>query len=89
MENYLWAALGAIVVVGLIRPLLWWVLLSLSLWIGRKICNDRWGKIVFGRYWYPRSRFSISAMLSGMDPLPSNPPSASETPGWPNNPRDR
>lgn len=51
MEAFLWSALGAIVVIGILRPLLWWVLLSLSLWIGRNTLSPKWGKRVFGRYW--------------------------------------
>lgn len=51
VENVLWAAFGAIVVVGIIRPLLWWVLLSLALWIGRNTLSPKWGRKVFGHYW--------------------------------------
>jgi hypothetical protein len=51
VENYLWGVLGLVVVVAVIRPLLWWVLLSLSLWIGRKTLSPKWGKRVFGHWW--------------------------------------
>lgn len=50
MEGFL-AALAAIVVIALLRPLFWWVALSTSLWIGRKTLPEKWGRIVFGRYW--------------------------------------
>lgn len=50
VDTFLYA-LGAILVIGLIRPLVWWVLLGTSLWIGRKLLSPKWGKIVFGRYW--------------------------------------
>lgn len=49
--DYVWMALAAILVIGVLRPLLWWVLLSLSLWIGRKTLGPKWGVRVFGRYW--------------------------------------
>jgi hypothetical protein len=51
MADSAWAVLAALLVIGLLRPLFWWVTLSLSLWIGRKVLSDRTGRIVFGRYW--------------------------------------
>lgn len=53
--DILWYALGGILVVGIIRPLLWWLLLSLSLWIGRNTLNHKWGRRVFGDYWNGKS----------------------------------
>lgn len=46
-----WGALGLVVVVAVIRPLLWWVLLGTSLWIGRNTLSPKWGRRVFGRFW--------------------------------------
>lgn len=88
VENW-WYALGVFVVVGVIRPLLWWILLSLSLWIGRMFLDDRWGRIVFGRYWRPNRNISISDILNGIDPPPSNAPRPREIAGLPSNPLDR
>lgn len=51
MSEALYGILGAVVVIGVIRPLFWWVALSLSLWLGRKVCSERVGRVVFGRYW--------------------------------------
>ena len=49
--DYIWAALGVVLVVAVLRPLLWWVMLSTSLWIGRNTLSEKWGKRVFGRFW--------------------------------------
>lgn len=68
--EYFWAVLAVVVVVGIFRPLLWWVLLSLSLWIGRKVLPDRWGRAVFEHYWDRKSsrpRF-MGAMVKGKAP---------------------
>lgn len=89
VETFLWSALGAIVVIGVLRPLLWWVLLSLSLWIGRNTLPPKWGERIFGRYWYPSKSPSISAMDRGTMPRPSRPPTPDETDGLPRSPFDR
>jgi hypothetical protein len=76
-------------VLGVVRPLLWWVLLSLSLWIGRKILSDRVGRAVFEHYWdskkFRRPRFTapvesgsapdwpIKAPMRDASGLPSKP----------------
>ena len=64
MENWLWAALGAAIVLGVIRPLLWWVLLSLSLWVGRKTLSDRAGRAVFEHYWDRKGARSLNSAKS-------------------------
>lgn len=50
MDNQTWHTLGIIAAIAL-RDLFWWVAISTSLWIGRKVLNDKWGRIVFGRFW--------------------------------------
>lgn len=51
MEDAFLGMLAIAVMVGIVRPIFWWLALGLSLWVGRKICSPKWGKIVFGRYW--------------------------------------
>lgn len=51
MKDALIAVLALAFVFGVVRPLFWWVALGLSLWIGRKFCSPKWGRIIFGRYW--------------------------------------
>ena len=46
-----WSVFGAVVVIALIRPVIWLVSLSVSLWLGRKWMSDETGKIWFGHYW--------------------------------------
>ncbi len=51
MSDYLWGVLAVVIVIGVIRPLFWWLTLGLSLWIGRRVCSPRVGRAIFGRYW--------------------------------------
>ena len=88
-EAFLWWAFGFMLTIAVIRPLFWWVALSLSLWIGRLLLNDRWGRIVFGRYWRPNRSISISDMLNGIEPRPSNEPTLADTRGSPSKPCDK
>lgn len=52
--DYVYAALGIAFIVGVVRPVLWWILLSLSLWVGRMVLSDRVGLVLFGGYWKKR-----------------------------------
>ncbi|MCO5762844.1 MAG: hypothetical protein NHG36_15240 [Chromatiaceae bacterium] len=47
--------LAAIVIIGLIRPLLWTVLIAVPLWLARRSAmTDATGQRLFGHYWRSR-----------------------------------
>lgn len=95
MEPWIWAALGAAFVLGVVRPLLWWVLLSLSLWIGRKVLSDRVGRMVFEHYWDGRSprylsrKRSTGVVASGTEADCANNPALPDASGLAKRPLDK
>jgi hypothetical protein len=55
MGETTYGLLGAAIAAAL-APLFWWLIAGLTLWAGRNLCNDKWGRRLFGHYWERRGQ---------------------------------